>query len=226
MRKLTLLFVFLLLSVFFVKAGTIEIVSIDSVLMVSPYISEAKAKCIFKNASNETKSFKLKVVATKIDEGLDLSFCWGPICYPPLSENDPFEPSDLITLAPGEISGPNEFYFTFVPNGYFGEAVAVAVLFDNANPTDSLLLTFRFVSQTLGVDELNHASYRKAIILDNLDELENFGFELSKTTIFDLFGKIIVDKNTFLKIRDFTLQSGIYLALQNSQKSIIFIKMK
>lgn len=224
MRKLTLLLSFFLLTPFFVIAESIEVVSIDSVLIVSPYISEAKAKCIFKNISTETKSFKLRVVATKIDEGIDLSFCWGPICYPPLSENKPFEPLDLITLAPGEISGPNEFYFTFVPNGYNGEAIAIAVIFDNSNPTDSLLVTFRFVSQTLGVEYLESISNSNAIIIENIKELENFGFDLLKTTIFNFSGEITGNKYTFLHDQSYFLTIGVYLALQGDRKKLFLLK--
>lgn len=224
MRKLTLLLCFFLLTTFFVKAGSIEIVSIDSVLIVSPYISEAKAKCIFKNISTETKSFKLRVVATKIDEGIDLSFCWGPICYPPLSENEPLEPLDLITLAPGEISGPNEFYFTFVPNGYNGEAIAIAVIFDNSNPTDSLLLTFRFVSQTLGVEYLESISNSNAIIIEDIKELENFGFDLLKTAIFNISGEIIESRYTLLLNQKYLFSTGIYLALQGQRKRLFLLR--
>ncbi len=224
MRKSTLLLCFILLTPFFVKAGSIEIVSIDSVLIVSPYISEAKAKCIFKNTSTVTKSFSLRVVATKIDEGIDLSFCWGPICYPPLSENEPFEPLDLITLAPGEISGQNEFYFTFVPNGYIGEAIAIAVIFDNSNPTDSLLLTFRFVSQTLGVEYSENIFNSNAIIIEDIKELENFGFDLLKTVIFNISGIIIGNNFKSLQNQNYLFSTGVYLAQQGDRKRLFLLR--
>ena len=224
MKNFLIIFVLYFFSAFILQAGSIEIVSIDSLVSVAPHVSETKAKCIFKNASTETKSIKLRVTATKISEGLEVSFCWGPICYPPLTENEPFHPVDVITLSAGETSGDNEFYFTFIPNGYEGEAVIEALLYDRDNPSDSLLLTFRFVSYTLGVEFAEKSFTFSSVIINQLYDLENFGFDLQRTQIFDISGALVFNPR-HLPSNDYSLiRNKPYLAIQFSPRKIVLFR--
>jgi len=224
MKNILALFALFFISPFLMKAGSIELVSIDSLVSVTPYVSEAKAKCIFKNASSETKNIKLRVTLTKISEGLEVSFCWGPICYPPLTENEPFNPYDVITLAPGETSGSNEFYFTFTPNGYEGEAVVEALLYDRDNPLDSLLLTFRFVSYTLSVEIPKQINEFTSIIINDLADLEKFGFNLEKTKIYDITGTLVLSPYQSHSYDYPLIKTETYVAIQLIPRKIILFR--
>ncbi|MGB9770923.1 MAG: hypothetical protein ACPLX7_02975 [Candidatus Kapaibacteriota bacterium] len=219
--------VFILLLILFLMGNalfskSIEIVSGEFLVSTTPNIDEVKAHCVFKNVSNQTIEVKLYINLVQVSEGLDVSFCWGPICYPPMSVNSPREPLDVIKLEPGESSGENEFYLTFSPNGYSGEAIVEAVLFVANNPEDSLHLTFR-LSSVLGIVDLSFRQSFKCISVENILDLEQSGFKNGSIDIYSINGTLVQSVAFSSKLDLSFLPRGIYLISQRNKKRFVLL---
>lgn len=225
MKRLFILLLAISLFTYPLFSKSIEIVNGDFLVTTSPNTDEIKAHCVFKNVSDQTIDVKLTINLLEATEGLDVAFCWGPICYPPLAVNVPRNPNDVITLPPGAISGENEFYLTFSPNGYEGTAVVEAILYVASNPEDSLHLTFKLTT-VLGVEEPSLNPPFECIIVDSKVELEKFGLNNKTVEIYSLNGSLI-SKSECINLLDVSfLPKGLYLLTQNeTRKKLIIIKL-
>ncbi len=204
-------------------AKSLEIVRGDFFVTTTPNTDEIKAHCIFKNISDKEINVKLNIKLIEASDNLEVSFCWGPICYPPLEINDLREPLDVITLQPGQISGENEFYISFYPNGNVGRAIVEAVIFDRDNPSDSLNLTFQLVS-SLDVDDLQHLCSSNMISVSDYLDFEKIAFTSGPIYIFTLNGSFVQTILFPYKYNFSTLPNGIYLLIQlNPQNKLVII---
>lgn len=201
---------------------SIEIVTADFFVSASPNADEVKAHCIFKNISDQTIDVKLTITLVEASEGLDVSYCWGPICYPPMTVNSPRQPNDVIRLEPGQVSGPNEFYLTFAPNGYQGEALVEAVLYVASNPEDSLHIAFR-LSSVLGVDENLPISKLNFIAEQNTLDLLQLGFTDGTIAIYSVNGSLLQSFRFVPKLDIAFLPKGVYLIIQKDKKRKVLL---
>lgn len=213
MKRLFIVFLIGFSLTFVAFSKSFEIVRGDFLVTTTPNTDEIKAHCVFKNTSDKEINIKLNIWLVEASDNLEVSFCWGPLCYPPLEINELREPMDIITLQPGQISGDNEFYITFLPNGSEGRAIVEAVLFDRDDPADSLHLTFQLVS-SLNVDDLQYlVSFNRILASGNL-ELEKFGFKSEPIYIFSIDGSLTHTIWVPSQFNFSTLPNGIYLLVQ------------
>lgn len=222
MKRLFILIIATIFGTISLLSKSIEIVSADYLVSVSPNSDEAKAHCVFKNISDKTIDVKLYINLLEASEGLDVSFCWGPICYPPLSVNSPRQPNDVVTLQPGQVSGDNEFYLTFSPNGYEGEAIVEAVLFVATDPEDSLHITFR-LSSLLGIVDVAFINPLNFIAIHNSLDLEVLGFSEGLLELYSIDGSLLQSFDFVPKKDISTLPKGIYLIVQQKKKRKVLI---
>lgn len=225
MKRLVVLFLLFLFVCFETFSKSIEIVYGDFEVSVSPNSDEVKAHCVFKNISSDEIKVKLKLLLAEATEGLDVSFCWGPICYPPMAVNELWEPDDVITLKPGEICGSNEFYLTFSPNGYEGVAIVNAVLYVADNPEDSVHISFRLSSTISSVTEMFNIPHFNLISINKAVDLSKFGFTPNPIYIYSIKGKFLhsqVYNSGSIELS--FLPNGIYMIQQfKPQYKFIFI---
>ncbi|MCX7908102.1 MAG: hypothetical protein N2560_01090 [Ignavibacteria bacterium] len=227
MKRLIVLFILIVFIPIILFAKSIEIVSGEFQVNTSPNIDEVKAHCVFKNVSQQEISVKLKIKLIQATEGLDVAFCWGPVCYPPLTLGEFREPSDAISLLPGQTSGPNEFYLTFSPNGYQGEAIVEAILYVKDNPEDSLNLVFR-LSTVLGVPHSKFDSQILAVsVTGDYFTLEKFGFTPGTIFVYTIDGKLLYKSFIFELLNISSFPKGLYLIrqLEPNIKTILVNKL-
>ncbi len=192
-------------------ASSLQIVSSDNYVSVEPTADDVKAHCIFKNVSDTTVEVKLIFEPTTIAEGQEVSFCWGPICYPPMDSR--FEPKDAMQLAPGEISKDNEFYLTFYPNGNEGKTTVAFTFYVAGNPDDSIHYTVTFESKYLSAEEYeNVVNYKPQVFSDKIPVLDFFGKSPpERIQIFNQLGKSMLESSVApLEIEISSFSRGIY----------------
>lgn len=211
-------------------AASLQIVASDNYINVSPTADEIKAHCIFKNISDSTVHVKLIYEPISIASGQEIAFCWGPICYPPMDSH--FEPKDAMQLAPGEISGENEFYLTFYPNGNEGTSTVDFTIYVVGNPDDSIHYTVTFDSKVSSVaDAGNVLKYEPRTFLDKIP-IENLfaGTRYNRIQIFNQLGERVLESTMVLpsEIEISNFPKGIYyLVLFDNYKvavRIVFLK--
>jgi len=217
MKRLIILLIALASSFLPSMGKSIEIVYGDFSVSTSPTSDEIKAHCVFKNVSDKEIKVKLYINLLEATEGLDVSFCWGPICYPPLSVNSPMEPLDAITLQPGEISRENEFYLTFSPNGYEGEALVQAVLYVQDSPDDSTQVNFR-LSSMLGLVENDKNSAIEFVSTNDYIDIQSLDFASGEMRIYDITGALFYTGHTTSILDVSALPNGIYILTQTTPK--------
>ncbi len=225
MKRLVFLLLFFFLLSFKSFTKSIEIVNCDYEVFTSPNSDDVKAYCVFKNISDKEINVKLSVKLVEATEGFDVSFCWGKLCFPPMSVNEIWEPSESLILQPGETTGQNDFYLTFLPNGLVGSAIVEATLYNKDIPEDSIQLNFRLISSVSTVSEL----VEKDIPLISSAEFVNLaslGYSPGVASLYSL-NAILVNQIAFSdKIDISTLPNGIYLVVQNRPKLRIILLNK
>lgn len=193
-------------------SASLQIVSSDNYINVSPNADEIKAHCIFKNISDSTIQVKLIYEPISIASGQEIAFCWGPLCYPPM--NSHFEPKDAMQLAPGEISKENEFYLTFYPNGNEGTSTVDFTIYVVGNPDDSIHYTVTFDSKVSSVANAGNVLKYEPQIFSNKIPIENLfaGTRYNRIQIFNQLGIRLLESAMVLpsEIEISSFPKGIY----------------
>lgn len=211
-------------------SSSIQIVNSDNFILVPTTADEVKAQCIIKNVSNTTINVKMRYEPISITNGQEVAFCWGPICYPP--KDQPFEPIDIITLEPGQVSTPNDFYATFYPNGLDGSTVVKFIIWVDGNLTDSVHWDVTFVVQIGKVENLfSNIKINSFFFAETIPNLfiTNLVDDPISYSIFDFMGKNISNNKLNGDIDLSQLSDGTYILgiSSNSKKYYIkFIKGK
>lgn len=225
MKYFTLLLA-LLLSVLRIYSASIQIVSSESYISLPTTSDEVKAYCVFKNVSNSIINVKMRFEPINITNGQEISFCWGPICYPP--KDEPFEPADLITLQPEQSTNPNEFYATFSPNGLEGKTSVKFILWVDGNPEDSVHWDVTFDAQ---IGNVNYSLLEPKIVsfIFKDDIPSSFFSQLignpNNYLIFDLNGNILLNHKLDKDNIDLShLAKGAYLLVLSSETNVYYLR--
>ncbi|MCX7880120.1 MAG: hypothetical protein N2517_05620 [Ignavibacteria bacterium] len=204
-------------------SSSITLISADTLLFTHPTAEDVKAYCSFKNTSEQKISVKLKLKLLEITDGLEILYCWGPLCRPSPTLGQVDEPDESIPLQPGEISNPSDFYFTFNPYGQVGKARLEAIIYNVDNPFDSLRLEFTFTSSfPNNVSEHNNTLFRdnRFFILGDADYLINLLCSLDNYEIYNYKGMNISMVNKLETNTISTLPNGLYLILAQKEKAL------
>ncbi|MGQ9819883.1 MAG: T9SS type A sorting domain-containing protein [Candidatus Kapaibacteriales bacterium] len=206
--------------------ASIQIVSSESYISIPTTADEIKAYCVFKNISNSIINVKMRYEPISITNGQEVAFCWGPICYPP--KDEPFEPSDLITLQPEQSTNPNDFYVSFYPNGLEGKTIVKLILWVDGNPEDSVHWVVTFDAQIGNVNysviEPKIVSYifKDNIPLKIFSQLVENSYNYS---IFDSNGKLLINyKLEKDNIELSHLAKGAYTLVLHSEAKAYYIR--
>lgn len=225
MKYFVLILAFLL-PVQRIYSESIQIVSSESYISLPTTADEVKAYCVFKNISNSIINVKMRYEPIKITNGQEIAFCWGPICYPP--KDEPFEPSDLITLQPEQSTNPNEFYASFNPNGLEGKTSVKFILWVDGNPDDSVHWDVTFDAK---IGNVNYSTLEPKIgsfIFKNNIPLSIFSQLIENQnnySIFDLNGKLLLNHKLDKDNIDLShLAKGTYILGLHSETNVYYIR--
>lgn len=177
---------------------------------------------IIKNASNQTKSFKVKRVDgnSELPQGHITYFCWDQ-CYGPSVTESP----TAITLAPGEST--DKFKHDIVTDSIPGIGKVAYYFYDVNNPSDSthLLLTYRAYNQdgtgikkySLPAVSIYPNPSNSAVFVSNIIE----GGTLQITDITGRIVKIIATaSNTTQQIDVTDMSQGLYFIRSITSKGV------
>ncbi len=144
-------------------------------VIAAPSTEIVTFRASIKNNSTATKSLKARKTHIAILPNTFNTFCWAGTCYAPTT----FVSPDLLTLAPGQTSGRNDFYSDYLPENQAGTSKIRYTFFDSTNPNDSVSVIVHFVTSTTGADDLiatptdiisnpfpNPASFKVSFILN------------------------------------------------------------
>jgi len=240
MKKIIYIITFIFIS-FAVVGQTFQILDANNsdvtngTIQVTGEINDIiKAQIFVFNAGASTASFKVKKVETNVLPGTMNTFCFNGQCYPP----NLYETPGAILLATGDTSQAQDFYGEYSPNEVVGTSIVTYVIFNEANPNDSVYVEVSYISTTTSIKpfvskkiEFSNPFPNPATTYTMFNYNIPFDFNKASLEFRNLIGTVvkevsIVEKNGKLTIELNDITEGIYFyTLVIDNKVILSRKM-
>jgi len=137
----------------------------EIIVHLTPDAGEIEEKIFVTNTSENIMLVQSKKVEVEVVPETINTFCWGQ-CFGP----DVYESRDAVTVE-GNYTNENDFSSHYNPNGQPGTSIITYTFYDDFNEQDSVSVTFKYTTETDGIEDINYVEHINAYPVPANDHL-------------------------------------------------------